>query len=380
MPSRYRAKAFAAATGVSVKTLHHYDRLGLLTPARTGGGYREYSGADFERLELIASLKFLGLRLREIATVLQGRPNAMIEALRRQRAALDDRIANLDAARRAIDQYVGASGPPENEHLKRLVDTVRREADLESMKKYYDEAGWQRHRRFYEEGPSDEWRELYADIVAFVDHSDHRDRSHRMCYDPGSAEAQILADRWLKLSMRAYSGDVEVQTDSPVAWMNRAHWPAGLKRRAARLRLEEVHAFVNEAARCASRKYFSKTAWTRLERQRERTPEETSRLWQARVDLFRDLEAARTKQPAPDEERAFVDRWMSQVDQASGGDPDIKAGLLETWADRARWSPVLRWRYEAFAMMTGERFDRAADHLDRVMKERTTTTRRHDEN
>src|SRR5262245_17775269 len=278
MPARYRAKTFAAASGVSIKTLHHYDRLGLLTPRRTAGGYREYSNTDFERLELIASLKFLGLRLKEVARVLQGGPETLEEALRCQRDALDDRIANLDAARRAIDQYIGA--PAANDHLKRLIDIVR-EADLGSMKKYYDEAGWERRKRFYDEGPSHEWRGLYADIVAVIDHSD-RSRS-----DPGSAEAQAVAERWLNLSMRAYAGDPEVQTDSPVAWMNRAHWPAGLKRRAARLRLDEVHAFIKETARCALKKYFSKDAWTRLERQRERTPEEASRLWQARVDLFR---------------------------------------------------------------------------------------------
>jgi DNA-binding transcriptional MerR regulator len=356
MPARYRAKAFAAAAGVSVKTLHHYDRLGLLTPNRTRSGYREYSDGDFERLELIASLKFLGLRLREITTVLQGGPDELADALRRQRGVIDDRIASLDAARLAIDQYLGTgSSRRTGDDNMGIIDIVRR-ADAGSMKKYYDEAGWERRRRFYEEGPSEEWRTLFRDIRAIIDSSN----------DPAGAAAQAAAERWLTLSMRAYAGDPKVPTDSPVAWMNRAHWPAGLKRRAASLRLEEVHTFITEATRCAPRKYFSRDAWTRFERRREPSPEETSRLWQARVDLFRDLEVAQT-QPASDGDQALAERWMSQIDQASGGDPDIKAGLLRTWADRRHWSPVLRWRQEALTMMTGDRFDRAADYLDLVL-------------
>jgi DNA-binding transcriptional MerR regulator len=57
--------------GVTVKTLHHYDRLGLLKPARTTGGYRVYSTADLSRLEQIVALKALGLSLKDIRRLLE---------------------------------------------------------------------------------------------------------------------------------------------------------------------------------------------------------------------------------------------------------------------------------------------------------------------
>src|SRR3954452_16584208 len=58
---RYRARAFAELAGVTVRTLHHYDRLGLLRAKRSSSGYRLYQADDLERLERIAALKFLGL-------------------------------------------------------------------------------------------------------------------------------------------------------------------------------------------------------------------------------------------------------------------------------------------------------------------------------
>src|SRR5262245_63641412 len=67
----YRAKEFAELAGVTVRTLHHYDRLGLLEPsARTASGYRLYTDRDLVRLEQIVVLKFVGLPLEQIRRLL----------------------------------------------------------------------------------------------------------------------------------------------------------------------------------------------------------------------------------------------------------------------------------------------------------------------
>ncbi len=59
----YRARQFANLAGVTVRTLHHYDRFGLLKPRRrTDAGYRLYEDRDLERLEQVVALKFLGFR------------------------------------------------------------------------------------------------------------------------------------------------------------------------------------------------------------------------------------------------------------------------------------------------------------------------------
>ena len=61
----------AKSTGLTVRTLHHYDEIGLLTPAnRTKSGYRLYTGDDLIRLQKIKSLQHMGLSLQHIAQVI----------------------------------------------------------------------------------------------------------------------------------------------------------------------------------------------------------------------------------------------------------------------------------------------------------------------
>src|SRR6059036_742529 len=81
----YRAQEFAELAGVTVRTLHHYDRLGLLKPSyRSDAGYRLYSQSDLARLEQIVVLKFLGLRLKSIGRLLKSEPGSLREILQSQ--------------------------------------------------------------------------------------------------------------------------------------------------------------------------------------------------------------------------------------------------------------------------------------------------------
>ena len=76
----YRAKQFATLAGVTVRALHHYDRMGLLRPKnRSQAGYRLYSNRDFARLEQIVVLKFLGMPLKQIRRLLE--PDANLSAV-----------------------------------------------------------------------------------------------------------------------------------------------------------------------------------------------------------------------------------------------------------------------------------------------------------
>ena len=117
----------------------------------------------------------------------------------------------------------------------------------------------------------------------------------------------------------------------------------------------------------SSRKqYFSEEAWARLIKLRENAGDH-SRQWQARVDLFADIEKALLEDPASDVAQALVARWRAQSDEASGGDSEIKTALLRNWTSRRHWPPSVRWQTEALHMMSFERFERAADFLDRAV-------------
>ena len=100
---------------------------------------------------------------------------------------------------------------------------------------------------------------------------------------------------------------------------------------------------------------------------RAQTAENLSRSWQARVDLFGDIEASLAEDPASAKGQALAARWLALVDSACGGDPEIKAGVIRAWADRLNWTATLRWQMEAVYGARSERFDKAAAFIDRAL-------------
>ena len=93
-------KQISSLTGVSVRTLHHYDSIGLLKPtAITEAGYRLYDDAALHRLQQILLLRELGFPLKDIPAILDAP-----EDVRRQ--ALDDHIRQLDAKRRRLQDKI----------------------------------------------------------------------------------------------------------------------------------------------------------------------------------------------------------------------------------------------------------------------------------
>jgi DNA-binding transcriptional MerR regulator len=243
-----------------------------------------------ERLEQIIALKFLGVPLKQIKIVLDRPARALSETLRLQRRALEEKQELLSRAIRTIrvaEKAIERGKAADPAVLKRVIEVIDMQNDIEVMKKYYTEEAWEKHRRFYEEGPSREWQELYRDIKAVLGE------------DPAGPMAQTLADRWLKLAVRAYNGGPELQTDSPMAWMDREHWPQSMKPRIAEFDIENVNEFMRRAVFSSRKKYFSKEAWAKLVEIRK-DPVRISAIWQSRVDLFREIDSSLRDDPASD--------------------------------------------------------------------------------
>ncbi|MEU3494263.1 MerR family transcriptional regulator [Kitasatospora cineracea] len=105
--------------GVTIKTLHHYDRSGLLSPSeRSPAGYRLYSSADLARLQQILFYRELGFPLEQIADILADPQANALGHLLARRQALTDQIERLhklvDVAERAIEvQRTGVELSPE---------------------------------------------------------------------------------------------------------------------------------------------------------------------------------------------------------------------------------------------------------------------------
>ena len=80
----YLIKKVSEISGVSVRTLHHYDEIGLLSPRKNENGYRYYSEDDMSLLQMILFYKYLGFTLKQIKELLQQDENALLTHLKKQ--------------------------------------------------------------------------------------------------------------------------------------------------------------------------------------------------------------------------------------------------------------------------------------------------------
>ena len=103
----YKVGEFADLTNVSVRTLHHYDRIGLLRPsAYSEGGHRLYSEDELLRLQQILTLRFLGFPLKQIGELLDRPDFDLLASMQIQRTVVRDRISELEQIESALAQLV----------------------------------------------------------------------------------------------------------------------------------------------------------------------------------------------------------------------------------------------------------------------------------
>ena len=121
----WRIGELARETGLTVRTLHHYDQLGLLSPlSRTEGGHRCYTSGDVRRLHRIVALRSLGISLEEIGTLLDGEPDPT-GLLRRQLDVVEERIRKAsDLRARLLDvlNNLGRNAEPSARQLMQLIE------------------------------------------------------------------------------------------------------------------------------------------------------------------------------------------------------------------------------------------------------------------
>jgi MerR family transcriptional regulator, thiopeptide resistance regulator len=121
----WRIGELARGAGLTVRTLHHYDQLGLLSPlSRTEGGHRCYTSDDVRRLHRIVALRSLGISLEEIGTLLDGEPDPT-GLLRRQLDVVEKRIRKAsDLRARLLDvlNNLGRNSEPSARQLLQLIE------------------------------------------------------------------------------------------------------------------------------------------------------------------------------------------------------------------------------------------------------------------
>jgi DNA-binding transcriptional MerR regulator len=103
----YTVSQLAELAGISVRTLHHFDRIGLLAPAkRTQAGYRLYGRAELMRLQQILLFREVEMLLAEIQDRIQDPDFDPLASLRQHRRALEQRQAQLGWLIETVDKTI----------------------------------------------------------------------------------------------------------------------------------------------------------------------------------------------------------------------------------------------------------------------------------
>ena len=202
----WKVGELAEATGLTVRTLHHYDEVGLLVPSgRTEAGHRLYAERDVQRLYRIVALRQIGLSLEEVKSSLEEEAADPRPTLRRHLAelqrridlheALKDRLLRILTAMEAAEQPTTADFLEALEVMERMETyyTPEQLADLEKRRNELGEDGMLKAQQ--------DWADLIAEVGAA------RERGA----DPASPEVQDLARRWNALIEAFTGGDPAIR-------------------------------------------------------------------------------------------------------------------------------------------------------------------------
>jgi DNA-binding transcriptional MerR regulator len=207
----------AQRTGLTVRTLHHYDAIGLLRPSLyTEAGYRLYTAGDVARLQQVLSLRQLGFSLEEVRGCLDRPGFSPLEVIELQLARLRDQIERqrkLCERLEALAVHLRAAGEVSADEFLRTIEEMTM---LESIaEKYFTPEQLQAIKQGREQsGPEtlrkkqEEWAELIALIHTEMDKGTH----------PADAQVQNLAKRWVDLVDWSTGGDPAMKKSLKRLW------------------------------------------------------------------------------------------------------------------------------------------------------------------
>ncbi len=226
----YRIREFAMLTGVTVRTLHHYDELGLLQPGqRTSAGYRLYGADDLARLQQIATLKFFGFPLKRITGLLGSSSFDLLSTLRLQREILQRQQRQLQNALTALERAettARTNGQPDWQDLKNLIEVMNMSEPNEEKQQWVKQHFTpeqlaelaKRDTPEVRQRAQQEWAALIAEVEAAVND------------DPAAPHSQQLAERWRSLIEQFTGGNPGIASNLNKVYSNTQSAPQEFKR------------------------------------------------------------------------------------------------------------------------------------------------------
>lgn len=187
----------AQRSGLTVRTLHHYDSIGLLRASgRSEAGYRLYDRGDLSRLYRIQALRKLELSLDEIAHVLSGRQADVQSVIAQQIAGLERQIQQASALRDRLQHLVTRFASELEPSAEEWLNTLEL---MTTYSKYFSDeeiSAWQNRSQSAPEQAA-QWPELVQAVRGLMDSQ----------IPPQAAEAQALAWRWARLVQQTMGND-----------------------------------------------------------------------------------------------------------------------------------------------------------------------------
>ncbi|MFE9682621.1 MerR family transcriptional regulator [Streptomyces sp. NPDC006285] len=162
----------AGFAGVTVRTLHHYDEIGLLVPGgRSHAGHRRYSDADLDRLQQILFYRELGFPLDEVAALLDDPDTDPRAHLRRQHELLSDRIEKLRKMAAAVEHAMEARtmgiGLTPEEKFEVFGDRDPEEHAEEAERRWGGTEAYAESRRRTARYGKDDWQRMQAEVASW---------------------------------------------------------------------------------------------------------------------------------------------------------------------------------------------------------------------
>jgi MerR family transcriptional regulator, thiopeptide resistance regulator len=228
--------------GVTIRTLHHYDRLGLLRAQRNESGFRIYTIADLERLENIIALKYIGLPLKEIRAVLGGDKRDLGCALQFQIAALEEKKRCVELTISAVRAAQAALRSGAKPCLKNIIEVMEMQQDHRWILQHFSDSARERVQDQLTSMTRERWSELQWNWAALAD--DIHATAHN---DSATPEAQALLSRWEALVRQTTADDQELVHGLKSLYSDRDNWPEPVRNAVLPLLDERILDFIKRA-------------------------------------------------------------------------------------------------------------------------------------